>query len=108
MSGTPEGHLAEELDEAAVGVVAEARVAGVPDLALQGLAVEAEVEDGVHHARHGHGRAGADRDQQRVGGVAEALAGLGLQGLHVGVDLVHDPVGQGSSCPDRPGRPRWR
>ena len=36
--GHAQGHLAEELDEAAIGVIAEAGIAGLADLALQGLA----------------------------------------------------------------------
>ena len=42
---------AEHLDEPAVGVPAEALVAGQRDQPVQGLLVEAQVEDGVHHAR---------------------------------------------------------
>ena len=58
--------FAEHLDEAAVAIVGEARVAGLRDQALDGLVVQAEVEDGVHHARHGELRAGAHAQQQRV------------------------------------------
>ena len=53
------------LDEAAVAVVGEARVARLGGQALHRLVVEAEVEDGVHHARHRRARARAHRDQQR-------------------------------------------
>jgi hypothetical protein len=72
-------HVAEHVDQPAVGVVGEALVAGGVRQALDRLVVEAEVEDGVHHARHGDGGAGAHRDQQRVGVVAELLAGLLLE-----------------------------
>ena len=68
----------EQRDEAAVGVPAEALVAGQLDEAQQGLIVEAQVEDGVHHARHRELGAGANAHQQRVGRVAEALVGLCL------------------------------
>ena len=67
-------HFAEHLDEAAVAVVGEARVAGLGHQALDGFVVQAEVEDGVHHAGHGELRAGAHAEQQRVRGVAELLA----------------------------------
>ena len=50
-----EGNLAEKLDETTPGVVAESRVAGQGDQTLERGRVEAEVEDGVHHARHRHG-----------------------------------------------------
>ena len=69
---------AEELDEATVGIPAEALVVGELDDALQGLVVESEVEDGVHHARHGELGAGANAHEQRVLDIAEALAGLRL------------------------------
>ena len=61
------------LDEAAVGVPAEARVAGARDQALERGLVQTQVEHRVHHAGHGHARAGADRHEQRVLRVAEAL-----------------------------------
>ena len=61
-------------DEAAVGVEGEALVAGLLGQALDGLVVEAEVEDGVHHAGHGELGPGAHRDEQRVAGVADRLA----------------------------------
>ncbi len=66
---------AEHADEAAIGVPAEALVAREGDEAVEGLVVEAEVEDGVHHARHRELGAGADRDEKRVLRIAEALAG---------------------------------
>jgi hypothetical protein len=92
--GDAQRDLAEELDEAPVGVPGEARVGGLLDQALQRGLVEAQVEDGVHHARHRHRRAGAHRHQQRILGAAEALAGLLLQRLHVRLDVVHQPIRQ--------------
>ncbi len=61
-------------DEAPVGVEGEALVPGLLGQALDRLVVEAEVEDGVHHAGHGELGPGAHRDEQRVGGVADHLA----------------------------------
>ena len=49
--------VGEHLDEAAVGVPGKALVAGLLDEAVDGDVVEAEVEDGIHHA--GHGERGA-------------------------------------------------
>ena len=46
--------------------------------------VEADVEDGVHHAGHADAGAGAAGDEQRVLGVAE-LGAHGLLGLAQGV-----------------------
>ena len=67
--------LAEHLDEPAVGIAREphvaARLLGQP---LQRFLVEAQVQDGVHHAGHRELGAGPDADQQRVAGIAEPLA----------------------------------
>ena len=61
-----EDDVAVHLDEAAVGVVDEALVAGLGDQGGGRPVVEAEVEDGVHHARHGGPGAGADGDEKRA------------------------------------------
>jgi hypothetical protein len=92
--GHAQGDLAEQLDEAPVGVVAEALVAGLGDQALQGVGVQAQVEDGVHHARHGHGGAGAHRHQQRVVAAAEGLAGGRSTPAMCARVLLHDAVRQ--------------
>ncbi len=80
------------LDEAAVAVPGEARVAGDCGEALDRRVVEAEVEDGVHHPRHGDAGAGADRDEQGIGRVAEALAAnaldMGEAFRHFGAEAV--------------------
>ena len=62
-------------DEAAIAVIGETPVAGFLRQRLDGLVVEAEIEHGIHHARHRRARARAHRDEQRVGLVAEHLAG---------------------------------
>jgi hypothetical protein len=68
-------HVAEHRHEAAVAVPGEARVRRAGREPLHRGVVQPEVEDRVHHAGHRRARAGADRDEQRVGGIAEALAG---------------------------------
>ena len=68
----PHDHIAEHGDEPPVGVVGEARIAGPPSKSLDRFVVEPEVENGVHHARHGEHGAGADREEQRVLGIAQA------------------------------------
>ena len=70
----PEDHITVHLDEAAVAVPSETFIAGRPGKAFDRLVVQAEVEHGVHHARHGNGRARADRHEQRIGSIAKALA----------------------------------
>ena len=61
-----EDDVAVHLHEAAIAVPGEAFVAGLLDEAAQGRFVEADVEDGVHHARHADAGAGAAGDQQRI------------------------------------------
>ena len=67
--------VAEHLHEAPVRVGGEALVPGARGEARDRLVVQAEVEDGVEHARHRLARARAHRDEQRVLRVAEPLAG---------------------------------
>ncbi len=81
-----EDDVGVHLDEAAVGVPREALIARGLREALHGGVVETQVEHGVHHARHRHAGARADRDEERVGGIAEALAD---RLLDVGQSLNH-------------------
>ena len=67
-------HVAIHLEEAAVGIVGEPRVTRLCGDGLHDRVVHAQVEDRVHHARHGVPRAGADGQQQRVFRAAELLA----------------------------------
>ena len=87
---------AEHLDEPPVGVPAEPLVAGQRDQAVERLLVQAEVEDRVHHPGHRELRARADADEERVGGVAEALAGRRLDLLdgleHVVPETVREAL----------------
>ncbi len=82
-----EDDVAIHLYEAAIGIVREARVLGPGDQPLHRLIVQAKVEDRLHHARHRHRGPRADRNQQRILGVAEPLLGDALQMLQVAVDL---------------------
>ena len=70
-----EHHVRIHGDEAAIAVIGEAAIARELRQRFHGLVVEAEIEHGVHHARHRGARAGAHGDEQRVFGVAEHLAG---------------------------------
>ncbi len=85
-------HVGEHLDEPAVGVPCEAGVARLLDEAADRLVVEAEVEDGVHHAWHGERGPGAHGDEQRVGGVAQALTHALLQVARGDLDLLERRV----------------
>jgi hypothetical protein len=69
-----EHDVSVHLDEAAVAVEGEAPICGRLGQSLDGLVVQAEVEDGVHHAGHARARAGTHRHQQRHRAVAEVPA----------------------------------
>ena len=57
----PEHDVAVHLHEPAIAVVREPRIAGLLDEPLDGLVVQPQVQDRVHHARHGHLGARANR-----------------------------------------------
>ena len=84
--------LPVHLDQPPVGVVGEAGVPGRRAQAPDGQIREADVEDRVHHPGHRYGGARADRDEQRVVRVAEALVRPALEPLHVLQDLLHQPI----------------
>jgi len=63
--------VAVHLDEAAVGIPAEPFVAGLADDALDRLIVQAQVQNRIHHAGHGHAGAGADGKQKGIGRIAK-------------------------------------
>ena len=88
-------HVAEHLDQAAVGIGGEARIVAAFRQGLDTLIVEAEIQDGVHHAGHGELRAGAHAYQQRVLALAELLALQFLQAFKRGIRLLVDFGGDG-------------
>ena len=67
-------HVTVHLEEAAVTVVGKALVLAAFGESTNGAVVEAEVEDGVHHAGHRVTGAGADGHEKGVGGVTELPA----------------------------------
>src|SRR3546814_18979966 len=62
------------LNEPTIAVPGEALVARCGSKDLNRLIVKATIKDSVHHARHGHARAGKDGYKQRVGRTAAPLA----------------------------------
>ena len=87
-------HVGVHLDESPVAVISPAGIAGLLGHDLHDVLVEAQVQDGVHHAGHGSAGARADRDQQGVLLIAELLAGDLLHLTHIlhdlGLDLIVD------------------
>ena len=84
--------VGEHLHEAAVAVVCEAGVVGLLGQTLNSLIVQAQVQDGVHHAGHGLTCAGTDGNQQGVLDGAEGLTGLLLEDAHVFEDVCLDLI----------------
>ncbi len=78
--------VGEHLDESSVAVVRPAGVARLLCERLDDFFVEAEVEDGIHHAGHGSTRTRTDGDEQGIFQIAEFLAG---DLLHL-IDVLHD------------------
>ena len=88
--GDAHDDVSKHLHKAAIAIVGKARVAGLLGQTLNRLVVQAEVEDGVHHAGHGLARAGAHGNQQGVFHIAELLAGDLLKTLDVRKDVRLD------------------
>ena len=87
-------HIAEHLDQAAVAVVRETRVARRARKPGNREVSQAQVQDGVHHARHRDRGTRSNRDQQRVRVVTELLARVLLDQRDVLMNLVHQAVRQ--------------
>ncbi len=83
-------HVGIHLDEPAVAVPGPAGVAGLGSHHRHHVLIEAQVQNGIHHARHRGPGAGTDRDQQGVFLIPELLTGDFLQLVHVGHDLGLD------------------
>src|ERR1019366_5787125 len=84
---------AVHLDEPAIGIPGEPLVTRFAGQPLHRDVVQAEVQHGIHHPRHRDARAGADRDQQRIVGVAELLPDGRLDLGQRGVELPRQLVG---------------
>ena len=85
--------VGEHLDKATIAIPGKARVLRLGDKALDGIVVEAQVEDRIHHAGHGERSARAHRDEQRVTGIAELLAAASLEVGLGGNDFVERAFG---------------
>ncbi len=108
------GGRAEHVDDATVPVKGESLVVGLPGQPGDRGVGQAEIQNRVHHARHGHGRAGADADQERIVGIAEPLADRLFHGLEGRLDLGPHlfgkrppPVVVGRADLGRDGESRW-
>jgi len=82
-------HIGVHHDEAAISVVGETLIAGLFDQPLDGLAGQTDIEDGLHHARHGAAGAGADRKEKGVLDIAEAGVHDLFNICQRGIDILH-------------------
>jgi hypothetical protein len=60
------------MDEAAIAVIGEAAVLGALGQSLDGCIIEAEIEDGIHHAGHRGPGTRTHRNEKRILGITEA------------------------------------
>ena len=65
------------------------------DQAVDGLVVQTEVEDGVHHARHGHRGTGTHGNEQGIFCIADLLADTTLEVETILLDFVESAFGPG-------------
>jgi len=81
--------VAIHLNEATVAIPSETGVLGRGFERENGVVVESEIEDGVHHTRHGIAGAGAHRDEEREAfGVTKLGAHALLHFLNPNFDLA--------------------
>ena len=84
-----EHDIAKHLNQPAVGVGRKARIVAALGQRFHALIVQAEIENRIHHARHGKLRAGAHAHQQRILARAQFLA---LQRFQLRQRFIHLPV----------------
>ena len=80
------------LDESSVAVPCPTGIAGLLGDNLHHVLVETQVQDGIHHTRHGSPCTGTNRNEKRVLLVTELLAGDLFHLYDVLVDLTHDLI----------------
>ncbi len=83
-------HVGVHLDEPAVAVPGPAGIAGLGGHNRHHVLIQAQVQNGIHHAGHGGPGAGTDGHQQGIFLIAELLAGDLFQLVHIGHDLGLD------------------
>ena len=87
-------HDGVHLNEATVGIVRKAGVAGLLRQCRDGSVIEAEIENGVHHSRHRELRAGTHGYEQRSFRIAKAAPGHRLELEHGFGNVVAEFLGK--------------
>ena len=86
--------LAKQRCEAAVSIERETQIAGLCRQTLDSLFVQTEVQHRIHHSRHRERRAGTNRNEQRILGIAKLLADLLFNLLQAFLDLFPHAFGK--------------
>ena len=87
--------VGKHLDETAVGVIDKTlklRIGIALDHGGNHFVIQPEIQDGIHHARHGSTSAGAHGNQQRILQITELLSVDLLHLFHVFHDLGHNLI----------------
>src|SRR5206468_9204202 len=108
--------LSKHLDESPVRIERKSLIARYLCKGLSGLIVETEIQDGVHHTRHGIRRPGSDRQEEGIVWIAELSSGDRFELSELSLQLVEQTVRDattlgvvlfaGVSCDDQPWRYR--
>ena len=80
------------LDKPSIAVPRPSLIASLSGDGVDHGLIQAQVQDGIHHARHGCPGTGAHRHKQRILGIAELLAGDLLHFANMLIDLPLDLV----------------
>ena len=81
-------HITKHVDETPVGVEGKAFARSFGH-GLDGVVVQSEIKNGIHHARHGDSRARANRKKQWVVAITKLLARFFFQSLDCFGHLIH-------------------
>ncbi len=81
-------NIGVHLDETPIGVVGKALIATLSNDALNGVVIETEVEDCIHHSRHRGASTGTHRNQQWVLRVTKFFIHQLLDLSQILIDLI--------------------
>ena len=82
--------VTEHLNETSVTVVSKTFVSGLGSQALYGIVIQSQVQNRIHHSRHGNRCAGTNGNQKRVLDVSELLSHYLFQFIQVFVHFPND------------------
>ncbi len=85
-------NIGKHLDKPAVAVIGKAFIAGFFGDGGSHYIIDAQIQNGIHHARHGSAGSGSYRNKQRVFPVAEFLSGFFFQHAQVFFNLSPDLI----------------